>query len=1237
MSRRPLWRLFHGLRRADDDRSDVELLDRFCRSRDPAAFEAIVRKHGPRVLSAARHVLGASPDAEDVFQAAFLALVREVDRIRRQPALGGWLYSVAHRLALRTRADAARRERIEGRWTGPAAAEPPDLAVREVADVLHEELNRLPDALRLPLLLCYFDGMTRDEAARELGVGVDVFRGRLERGRSRLHAKLLRRGVSLPTGLLAAAVGSTAVAVPESLVRAVVATAVTASDRAVHTLRLKAVSMILTKTRLAVAAVAAVCLVSAGVVVTAAWRPDMNPPVTANAPEPAPQPAREAEPPAPVAADGPLAITGRVVDEAGVGAEGAEVRFISSGPSDPVVVTDRSGAFRLPLPPDLDSARWSWPTVSAATPDGRRLGLTRVNALKDARDVRVTLLPARASTVRVTNAAKQPVAGARVVLVSAGLGPLATATTIGDGSATVRYPAGTEIGFVFALKEGAGFDYVTTLKTKRGRDREPLPDEVALTLSGARTVRVKAVDGAGKPVAGLTILPWYIQLPGKTENANIGGNGVVQSVTDATGVATFDWIPVGDTDQGIPFMSHSPDYSYFELFSLKPGAGAADGTMRMIRKARLTGRVIGADGKPAAGIAVEASGRGSAFHHGRGSATTRPDGTYEMSVNGEEAYVVGVVNDMWAAACRSCVVARAGTTVGGLDFRLAQGTVLRGRMTVGDGKKPAAGEHLSLQELGGEFPEELRAPGDTIHHFLYLHRSATTDADGNYRFCVGPGNYNLMQSNVVKTTKITVGGEREVVTDLHLTRPNLARLAGTVVDAGGRPVAGAVVQSTDMGHTSRIPFEATTAADGSFSAERVAVPAAVYARSADKSLAGLVRITADQQQVTVRVGPLATARGRLLDHEGKPIAGGRVKYGVHIPASEEPNAPYYVAYGGVAIADGDGWYTCTGMLVGEKYHLSYEQTPDNGPWMGLTTVTPTKAETISVGDTKLAKPRRPPTPEEKVARFFAPRGDLTKRVASARTEAGRYHQRVLLVAGDPREAATRALVELIEKQRTVVAALGDFERVVVSADDAAGIAAFQDGYDRDRKLDRWPALVVLGDDGKALAAKCPLLDDPKAAAADIQAFLAAHARMRPDAKALLTAAQAQARTEGKRVFLKEGASWCGPCRLLSRFLEQHRAALEPHFVFVDIDSGRYAHGSEVMERYRGKEGGGIPWCAVLDADGKMLANWNGPDGNIGFPTEPKSVEHFLRVLADTAPKLTADEREKLARALQKVP
>jgi RNA polymerase sigma factor (sigma-70 family) len=187
-----------------DDRSDQELLQRFASERDEAAFAAIVRRHGRLVLATCRRVLHHDADAEDAFQATFLVLARKPAAVRSGQSAGPWLYAVALRLASRFRANIRRRREREraaaGRPTPPAT----DPTLREVQAALDEELATLPERLRSPLVLCYLQARTQDEAAREMGWSVRTLRRRLEDGRLRLHARLVRRGFSLPAALVAA-------------------------------------------------------------------------------------------------------------------------------------------------------------------------------------------------------------------------------------------------------------------------------------------------------------------------------------------------------------------------------------------------------------------------------------------------------------------------------------------------------------------------------------------------------------------------------------------------------------------------------------------------------------------------------------------------------------------------------------------------------------------------------------------------------------------------------------------------------------------------------------------------------------------------------------------------------------------------------------------------------------------------------------------------------------------------
>ncbi|HWE40574.1 MAG TPA: sigma-70 family RNA polymerase sigma factor [Isosphaeraceae bacterium] len=200
--------------------SEGQLLERFLARGDEAAFAAIVARHGPMVLAVCRRVLNDAADAEDAFQATFLVLVRRGRAIRNRESLASWLHGVAHRVAARARLDAARRRRIEVRGAmdpsqSVAAAVPDDLA-----PAIHEELAALPEKYRAPVVLCYLEGLSHDEAARALGWPIGTVKGRLARARERLRGRLERRGIAAAGGALVAAIsarGATSAVVPHEL------------------------------------------------------------------------------------------------------------------------------------------------------------------------------------------------------------------------------------------------------------------------------------------------------------------------------------------------------------------------------------------------------------------------------------------------------------------------------------------------------------------------------------------------------------------------------------------------------------------------------------------------------------------------------------------------------------------------------------------------------------------------------------------------------------------------------------------------------------------------------------------------------------------------------------------------------------------------------------------------------------------------------------------------------------
>ncbi len=203
VSTRGLFGFLSRLRPAPAADSDAELLGRFVRSSDEAAFTELVRRHGPMVLSVCRRRLGRDADAEDAFQAVFLALAQSAHSIGRRESLPGWLYRVAYLVALKAAGRRARRPA-----PAPLATEvpmpdshPPAWETDELRAVIDAEVASLPDKFRAVIVLCLVEGRTNTEAASVLGVPVGTVDSRLSTARQKLQDRLRRRGVAVGAGV----------------------------------------------------------------------------------------------------------------------------------------------------------------------------------------------------------------------------------------------------------------------------------------------------------------------------------------------------------------------------------------------------------------------------------------------------------------------------------------------------------------------------------------------------------------------------------------------------------------------------------------------------------------------------------------------------------------------------------------------------------------------------------------------------------------------------------------------------------------------------------------------------------------------------------------------------------------------------------------------------------------------------------------------------------------------------
>jgi thiol-disulfide isomerase/thioredoxin len=281
------------------------------------------------------------------------------------------------------------------------------------------------------------------------------------------------------------------------------------------------------------------------------------------------------------------------------------------------------------------------------------------------------------------------------------------------------------------------------------------------------------------------------------------------------------------------------------------------------------------------------------------------------------------------------------------------------------------------------------------------------------------------------------------------------------------------------------------------------------------------------------------------------------------------------------------------------------------------TVTPQRAYVVPKSkDQAAGKPKRPPIYNEKA--------DAKADIAAALKTAKIQDERVLIIWGGNWCGWCYKLHDVFEDDPDCAKIVLD-EFVVVPVDIKTNKTLF-DHYVKKADQGGFPFLTVLDADGKVLTNQKsdPLEAGPHHDVKKVQAFLEKWSLPPRDAEKVLADGLSQAKRESKRVFLHVGAPWCGWCHVLDRFLDENSSLFAADFINLKIDADRMQHANNVIKRYRvSQNGGGIPWMAILDADGKLLVTSDAPkSGNIGFPGEPEGIRHFMGMLQKTIQRTT---------------
>jgi len=915
--------------------TDARLVERFVVGVDQEredAFTALVERHGPMVRGVCRRMLVDPADADDAFQAVFLILARKAGALRRAEGLKPWLHGVAVRVAKESR---RRSERIRAREGGalvdvPAPAARDDLF--ELRAAVDEELDRLPKRHREPILLCDLEGAPRHEAARRLGLAEGTLSSRLARGRSLLRDRLTRRG--LTAGSLvplfpefgAPALGPLADAAVRRALAFTTRGAVPAglASLAEGVLHMLAASKL--KSALLAGAVS-LCAIGLTAGLARGFGGGQNP-------QAAPAVAKEPEIQQPRA----LEARGVVVDEEGRPVAGAEVLLAPYSTDERQGVTDGDGAFAIPVPEQGLDAR----PVLVRADDGRKVGffrygsdLTRLEAEAPVRIVAES--PARVVAVRVVDGDGGPIADAAVEAAT-DFTALAHSMTGADGVARLAIPRGPGVNWIAARKAGAGYDYAElgdfSADGVSGPGVEPseLPDSVSLTLDAPRTVRIRALEADGSPAVGV---PFVARIrKGGRRSAVMSIARLQSATTDAEGIAAFDWLPTSPDE--LRFATLSDRYVRRWLIV---GEGQAEATEKLIRLESIRGRVRLPDGSPAANIPVSANGKeigGPRYPSSR----TRADaeGFYEMKVDPNASYVVFAASSEWRAPARFGVVVRPGEPAEGVDFQFGPGTLLRGTVTVGPDKRPAPGQLVRVAPRG-------RIRADLADGaYSPLERSTFTDDQGRYEFRLARGTHALMGPGRDQHETVVIDDGAEVVRDLHLDRLEMGYLRGIAI-AG--PEGEGVPNVSITLETLEPDLVSFTDKQGRFEMRRPIRRVNVRAYTFDGSLGAVMEVGPDEDDITIRLAPTATATGVLLDPDGEIAKGEEIPWGYRVEIEREDGRWRSFRNDGPRIVtDDQGRFTLPRLILGERREIGMIR---NRKFLKAGVVQPEKPGRIDLG------------------------------------------------------------------------------------------------------------------------------------------------------------------------------------------------------------------------------------------------------------------------------------------------